>query len=168
MDPATAKMAGDMMAAIIGTKQLGAAAPAFQPGAMGFQMGGLLDDQTQPAQQMIQQGPQLPYGSIEDLIGKPQEQGQELMAQAPAQDQMGPPVGTPSPAEGDMAGQMGPPVELAGPENQGGFGGFFGNLDQNLQSPSKVIGMGLLNQIDPRLGAAGLLAGGLFGQNKLF
>jgi len=44
---------------------------------------------------------------------------------------------------------------------QGRFSGFFGNLDQNLQSPSKVIGLGLLNQIHPALPYAGLLGMGM-------
>ena len=152
---------------LFGSKQLGAAAPAFNPGASNFQMQGLLGDQTQPAQQMIQQGPQLPFPSIESLIGGPREQGQELAPQV--QDTAGLPT-----LQG-MAQQQGQAIGDPGmgvPQQQGGFGqkvgGFFGNLDENLQSPSKVIGMGLLNQIDPRLGAGGLLAGGLFGKNKLF
>lgn len=77
-------------------------------------------------------------GSIEDLIGSPKEQGQELASQVRADDK---------------------PT---------GLGAFFGNLDQNLQSPSKQIGLGLLSQIDPRLAQAGLLAGGFFGENKVF
>jgi len=53
-------------------------------------------------------------------------------------------------------------------QDPGVFGKFFGNLDQNLESPSKLLGLGLLSSIDPRLAQAGLLAGGIFGKNKLF
>ena len=42
----------------------------------------------------------------------------------------------------------------------------FGNLDSNLQSPSKQLGLGLLGQINPNLPYAGLLAMGLLGPNK--
>ena len=158
-----------LLSSIFGGKALGAAAPIYNPGASNFQMGGLLGDQTQPAQQMIQQGPSLPYGSIEDLIGRPQEQGQELAQQVTANDVAG------IPSLQGMAQQQGQAIGDPGmgqAQESGGFGqklgGFFGNLDQNLQSPSKVLGLGLLSQIDPRLAQGGLLAGGLFGKNKLF
>jgi hypothetical protein len=49
-----------------------------------------------------------------------------------------------------------------------GLGGFFGNMDSALQSPSKVLGMGLLSQINPYLGVVGLLGSGLFGDKKVF
>ena len=48
------------------------------------------------------------------------------------------------------------------------FNNFFGNLDQHLESPSKIIGLGLLNQIDPRLTGPALIAGGLFGNRRVF
>ena len=147
-------------------KQSGAPAPAFQPGAMGFMPGGLLSPDTgQPndfLQNLMNQAKPVPT-TIEELLAQQPQGQQELAAQVPAQDQMGPP--------GPV---VGPPIseqqrQDVAPQGFGGkVEGFFGNLDQNLQSPSKVIGMGLLNQIDPRLAAGGLLAGGLFGKNKLF
>lgn len=50
------------------------------------------------------------------------------------------------------------------------FGGFFENLDQGFQSPSRMIGLGLLNQIDPRLamGGAAVQGLGLLGGKRLF
>ena len=42
-------------------------------------------------------------------------------------------------------------------------GGFFGNIDETFQSPSKVIGLGLLNRQDPNLALAALVASGLLG-----
>jgi hypothetical protein len=47
-------------------------------------------------------------------------------------------------------------------------GGFFGNLDNTLNSPSKILGLGLLGRLDPSLSILGLLGGGLFGKNKVF
>lgn len=46
-------------------------------------------------------------------------------------------------------------------------GGFFGNLDNTLNSPSKILGLGLLGRINPGLSLLGLLGGGLFGGNKV-
>lgn len=50
------------------------------------------------------------------------------------------------------------------------FSGFFNNLDQGFQSPSRMIGLGLLNQIDPRLamGGAAVQGLGLLGGKRLF
>ena len=53
-------------------------------------------------------------------------------------------------------------------ENKSGIGGFFGNLDDTLSSPSQTLGIGLLGQLDPRLALLGLGAGGLLGNNKVF
>ncbi len=108
--------------------------------------------------------------SIESLIGKPEERGQELPQSAvtpQAQDVAGPPQAPPlGPAEGTPE-FVGPSATPSGASDELGiFGKFFGNLDQNLESPAKLLGLGLLSQIDPRLAQAGLFAGGLFGNNK--
>lgn len=43
------------------------------------------------------------------------------------------------------------------------IGGFFGNIDNTIQSPSKLVGLGLLNRQDPNLALAALVASGLLG-----
>ena len=62
-----------------------------------------------------------------------------------------------------------PPVDTTADEMSFGdrFSNFFGNLDQHMESPSKIIGLGLLGQIDPRLANLALVAGGLFGNKKV-
>ena len=81
----------------------------------------------------------------------------------------GPPEGPPQPygEYGKPGGPSGPP-QTETPQSGFGdkLGGFFGNIDNTLQSPSKTIGLGLLGNIDPRLGYAGLLASGFFGGQK--
>ena len=171
---ASATAITSILKSLLGGRQLGAAAPPFQAGpslGVGQDLGGGgLFDTLQAIQQFAQ--PQ----DISSLVGM---QGQELASQVRAQDApqgspefMGPPQGFTGPAEGSP-GFVGPPQgfvdpNLPGEKPTGPFGSFFGNLDQNLQSPSKVLGLGLLNQLDPRLAGLGLFAGGLFGQNKLF
>lgn len=51
------------------------------------------------------------------------------------------------------------PVVEETPE-QSGFGGFLGNIDSTLSSPSKTLGIGLLGRMHPNLALAGLLASG--------
>jgi hypothetical protein len=48
-------------------------------------------------------------------------------------------------------------------ETKRGFDEFFGSIDKTLNSPSKVIGLGLLGQLHPALFYAGLLTTGLLG-----
>ena len=45
--------------------------------------------------------------------------------------------------------------------------GYFGNMDQHLQSPAKLMGMAMLSEIDPRLARLALLGSGLFGNNNV-
>jgi len=164
-------MAGEVEAAasilktLFGEKRLGAAAAPFQPGES-LGVGGGLFDTLQAIQQFA------PQQDISGLVGT---QGQELFPQVRANE---PVTSLPSvfnteaqnvalgPSEGEP-GFVGPSNIPSG-QQQSPFASFFGNLDQNLQSPSKVLGLGLLNQLDPRLAGLGLFAGGLFGQNKLF
>ena len=136
---------------LLGQKQLGAPAPAFQPGEMLGQAGGLgnIQDELLKPQgllsllQSLNQGPEAPIS--------------EAVESLPAEQ-----AGPPSP-------QFGPPDELfeSGPDKKAGIKGFlsqFGKgIDETLSSRSKQLGIGLLGQIDPRLSLAGLLAGGLFG-----
>lgn len=50
--------------------------------------------------------------------------------------------------------------------DEGVFNNFFSTLDGNLESPSKLLALGLLNRQDPRLGAAGLVGMGLLGRRQ--
>lgn len=173
-EQAMADAAASLMAAIIGTKQLGGTAPAFTPGMSGFDALGISSgDNVFDTIQAIQRAPQQSTGLLQGLIGS--SQGQELAPQVTAQDQ--PVTSMPSvfntDAQNTSLAPEGSP-EQVGPQNVpsgdglGKIGGFFGNLDQNMESPSKLLGLALLSQIDPRLAQAGLVAGGLFGKNKLF
>jgi len=161
--------AASILQTIFGQKQLGAAAPAFQPGQANFNALGIgqNDNFSDILQTILAQSPV----NLESLIGRPEERGQELAAQVRAEPAQGTPgfVGPPNVPAGPVEGTEG----FVGPANvpsggQGPFASFFGNLDQNLQSPSKLLGLSLLSQIDPRLAQGGLFAGGLFGPNKLF
>ena len=168
MDPVTAALLGSLGSSIIGTTQAGAPAPAFNP-----QGGGLLDTQLfDPAMQAA--APQAPQNfavqSIEDLIGRPESRGQELSPQVRANDFGGEgPVMTNNGVP-DFFRQGSTPESLDTEEKSGGFmsgfNNFLGGIDQGLQSPSKVLGLGLLNQIDPRLAGAGLLGMGFLGRGQ--
>jgi len=145
-----------------GGKQLGGIAPPFQPG--GGVQGNFLED-------LVKQLGLPSASALSMLAGQNNFQPLEAAVTPPASALLGPSQ-APDPLMG--AGGVGP--AQVQPQEQGGllgglgdkFGGFFGNLDENLQSPSKIIGLGLLNRLDPRLGLAGLLGGGLLGKNKVF
>lgn len=72
----------------------------------------------------------------------------------PPAPQMGPPSG--------LFGGMGPSAPHTGFGMPQGFGGYFGNIDKMLQSPSKVMGLGLLNSLVPGAGLVGLLGSGFY------
>jgi hypothetical protein len=162
MSAEAAAAGADFMKFLIGQKQLGASAPPFMPqmGAfspLGFgstSLGGAA-----PSLIPTQQGP-----SIEDLIGSPQARGMQVPQQAAPQvlpqgnGFVGPPTLENDPTQFTPPVTPGKEAATAGKSNP--FNQFFGNVDQTLQSPSKVLGLGLLGQIDPRLGIAGLIASG--------
>jgi hypothetical protein len=156
--------------AAAGESQLGAPAPAFQPGTSGFdalQLGGDSPFGDQGAvQQLGNGGISGLFGGdfLESLIGPQESRDQTLAPQVTAQDAG--PLGTTQAFENPTDPNL--LESLQQPQEKSGFGAFFGNLDQNLQSPSKLLGLSLLSQIDPRLAQGGLAAGGLFGQNKVF
>ena len=55
------------------------------------------------------------------------------------------------------------------PQEPGGFGGFLGGIDKGLQSPSQMLGLGLLSQLGGNSNAlplAGLLGMGLLNRKK--
>ena len=134
LDPVTGGLLSSLGSSVIGGKQLGGIAPAFSGGASNFDALKLGDnenifDMLQAIQRFAPQD-----GSIESLIGSPQSQGQELAPQVTAQDQ---PV-TSMPSVFNTEGQN---AAMQPQEGPGKVEGFFGNLDQNLQSPSKVLGV---------------------------
>ena len=121
---------------LIGGQQIGPAAPAFN-------LGGIMP----PVDRLSPE-----VGGLPAMLAQVMPQGG---AENPVQDAQ---AGLP---EREM---MGPPEAQDDPLAGGGFfNSFFNNLDTNLQSPSKVLGLGLLNQINPNLALGGLLAGGLLG-----
>ena len=158
---------------IIGTKQLGAPAPMPQFGGGGMLETGFdpLEAQSPELAAMMQQ--YFAASQQEDPVGA-------AVASLP------PPVDTPEIRANDVAGlpdlqgmaqqegqQIGIPGIVEGEEGSPGifdmFKSFGGNLDENLQSPSKLLGLGLLGQLSPKYGgAAGLGLMGLLGPNKIF
>ena len=127
---------------LFGQKQLGAPAPQFQPGESGgLDLG----------------GPDL--ASLLTNLGQQDQGGVTNALQALPT----PPQVTELPSVFNTDEQN----SALTPETSPGFlGDFFGKLDSNLQSPSKVLGLGLLNRLDPKLGLLGLLSAGIFGGNQ--
>lgn len=128
-----------LFSSLLGGQQIAAPAPAITPP----QAGGLGQGSDSLAARLAALSTKTPPNPLQEAISQP---ASEMLGSATA------PISA-----------MGPPEA----QSEGGFGdkigGFFGNLDQTLQSPSKTIGLGLLSRIDPRAGLAGLLASGLFG-----
>lgn len=137
-----------MLPGLFGGQQVGPAAPAFNTG-MSAGVSAL--------------SPAI-GGGITGLLGN-------LMQQMPLTEESNPvtdAVRDAAPAQ-TMPGSMKDPNKS--PEaNDGFFNTVFNNLDQGFQSPSRMIGLGLLNQIDPRLamGGAALQGLGLLGGQKVF
>ena len=149
-DPATGALVAAAAPAIIGGKELGGQAPSpggiggSSPGGIGGS-GGLLGGDLSGIL------PLLPSLLLNQGSGGVQG----------ALEESG--VASTGPRE-----EVGPPESRAGAGEQAGLlGKFFNNLDTTFSSPSKQLGLGLLGNINPALGGAGLLASGLFGK-KLF
>lgn len=147
IDPMTA---ATIMSSLIGGKQLGAAAPAFQPGAAS----GVANIMPQFAQQND-------FGqNVTPLSGLLPPTPSEVPVDTTADESMS-----------DMAAQnnFGAGLQSEQPSGIGGLlSGAMDNLDANLARPSVGMGLGVLSSIDPRLAQGGLLASALFGKNKLF
>jgi len=153
-----------------GPEVVGTPPQAPQPGLSTGVGGGEGFSFSDSLQNILQEPPK----DLQSLVG---EQGKELFPQVRANE---PVTSLPSVFNTEAQNTAVAPEGtegFVGPSNTGDlgtgdqmsiFGKFFGNLDQNLQSPSKLLGLSLLSNIDPRLAQAGLFAGGLFGQNKLF
>ncbi len=153
---------------IIGQNQIGPAAPAFNPQGGGGFLDRLSTDPDEVSGLMAALAQQQNFAPpavtdpIAQLVGSPGARQFAAGPQDTTTDEQSPAAPLPGPpaAENDP---------IARPRGLGGLlGGAFENLDENLQSPSKVLGLGLLSQIDPRLAQGGLLAAALFGKNRLF
>ena len=166
MDPMTMMALASLASSAIGGKQLGQAAPAWsaQPsggllGPSGLQAG----QQGSKLQDVIPPESQFPsLGVLKQLqsagFGGAATEAPNWFKQGSVPD-----TSVPSGEMGPTSWQDDPNVA----KKQNPFSGFFGNFDQNIQSPGKQLGLGLLGSIDPRLGYAGLLGMGLFGKNKI-
>ena len=159
----TVLAAAKLASSLLGGKQIGPAAPAFQPGPMS------LIGQTEPSGFLQQLLAHDPTGGVGGVLGdipqmnKPTKPADFVQEQAP--ESLGGFDKKPIQKfqTGEDLGELRPGGGLLG-----GFNNFFGNLDEGLQSPSRIIAMGLLNRVDPRLGMAGLALQGLLGPNKVF
>jgi hypothetical protein len=151
MDTATMMaMAGKLF----GGKQLGGIAPAFNSGQPAS--GGLLGQMPAGQQPLAQPNP------LQSALGT---LGQTQAAQDPGQMQ--------TPVDGAKAGVLTAGGTPGGDTPGGGFGQGFGNflggIDKGLQSPSQMLGLGLLSRLggnNNALPIAGLLGMGLFNRTK--
>lgn len=140
MDPMTQALMA-LGPSLIGSKQLGGIAPPFQAGAMGM-------------------------GQDEDILAKIRRMSQPTPVMGVNNFPFG--MSDSAPAAGPNPEPVGPPDELGKKPIWGRLGGIFGNLDSNLASPSKQLGIGLLGELGGPYGAlAGLAAAGLLGPNKV-
>lgn len=155
MDPATLATLGSLGISAFGGKQLGPAAPAYTPG---FNPG------IQTPQMPEQSGFQLlqDQGALGGLLGN--------FGGGKTAESVAPSIESPESVGYGPSGQD--PFNLPG-KDEGGFmntaKGIFGGIDKGLQSPSQIIGLGLLSQLSgghPAAGIAGLLGMGLLNRNK--
>lgn len=140
-----------------GQKQVGAPAPAFQTGPMqgfspysGLDQAGMMGGGLLSALQAANQQQQAPAPVA----------GQTAEALSP----QGPVTSKPSVFNTDEQNAAMQPEQKPGP-----FANFLGGIDKGLQSPSQLLGLGLLSQLTgqhPAAGLGGLLAMGLYNRNK--
>ena len=155
-----------------GQKQVAPAAPAYTPGQQinpfqsglgvmqdaGLPMGGLLSA-LQAANQQQQPAAPEAGATAENLSPQPQTlfQPNGLVGSQSPVDQYGKDVSLADIDDGKLENKQGP------------FASFLGGLDKGLQSPSQLLGLGLLSQLTgqhPAAGLGGLLAMGLYNRNK--
>lgn len=145
-----AAMAG-MAQSLIGQKQLGGMAPAFNA-SPSQGVGGLLGG-APPAS---------------DFLSTMAPQPTAPVAGQTADVMQGAPFGELDPMQESLKQSSMADIDN-GPEQQNFLGSFLGGLDKGLQSPAQMLGMGLLSRMsnqNPAVGAAGLLGMGLFNRNK--
>jgi len=162
MDPMTMMALASIGGSMMGQKQLGGIAPAFNPGSAGGDLG-------------LGGGP-MGSGDMSGLSLLSNLGGNENLSVADVPKGGGPVLPQPTltpPTALDPAADALKQSSLAdidnAPEGQGGLGGFFGGLDKGLQSPSQVLGLGLLGQLggnSPALPLAGLLGMGLMNRGR--
>jgi hypothetical protein len=126
---------------VIGEKQLGGVAPS--PGGIGGGMG-LLDLLPGDAGALSQLAQASNFGQqpLDDAITTPASEQGKSMSDIAAEGNFG---------EG-IQEQENPFLK--------GLGGVFSNIDSTLQSPARMLGIGLLGKLNPALGIGGLIAGG--------
>ena len=151
-DPATMAAITSMVGSAAGGKQLGGPAPApgvqAQPpaglmGSGGGGFGGLSGGVPNPLEAAITPPASRLFGSPEGFA-----QGQNNAPTAGA--------------------EIDPTLleNLSAQDKPGFLDSLFGSLDNTFNSPSKLLGIGLLNQLKPGLGTAGLGISGLLGAFK--
>ena len=134
MDPMTAMMMASIGQKAMGGKQLGGMAPAPM---LGGGPGVGVDSISQLARENNFGQGGIIGGLPQAMQNLPQSADQKVNEKKPVTD------------------------ETSG---QSGFGGFLGNIDSTLSSPSKTLGIGLLGRMHPNLALAGLLASGFWNQ----
>lgn len=161
MDPATMAALASAGMSLFGGKQLGGIAPAFNSGAPpGTPLGGLLgggllgQDPLQGALGAVGQG------QAAQQPGPLQTPGLPALNPVLANDQVS------EIPESSFAPRQ--PAEEQGGFAQG-FGNFMGGIDKGMQSPSQMLGLGLLSRLGGNSNAlplGGLLGMGLFNRNR--
>lgn len=147
-DPATAAAVASTAQKAVGQKAPGGMAPApmFGPNAgVGGGMGGF-------------------GGFGGGFGGKPNAEVGGLLQETNAEIAPSNEVGPPDLTADEMAGDgYGPPEHLMGQKKpEGFFDAFEDSMNKSLNSPARLLGVGLLNQMSYPLGTAGLLGKGLF------
>jgi len=169
MDPATMAMMAQVASSLFGSKQLGGVAPAFNAGQSGGVAGGApAGDQGMGL--LGAAGIQTPDPLQGALSALGQTQGGQ---QSPAPQEPPKPSAFDSGAFG-MTQDFQNPIQGGNPlaqqpEKQTGLGGFLGGIDKGLQSPSQLLGLGLLSRLggnNSALPIAGLLGMGMYNRNK--
>lgn len=156
MDPATMAILSSVLPGLMGGKQMGGTSPAFNP----VPMGPITQDTQRDdflKQLMTPKLPMVPALLSGALAQTGVSDSQPAAGPNPGGDGVGPP--SPSPSHE----AFGPPDPSPRGKIFGSLGSIFNNLDNTFQSPSKTLGIGLLSEINPYLGMAGLLGSGLWG-----
>ena len=179
MDPATMAMMASVASSLFGSKQLGGVAPAFNAGQSGGVAGGApAGDQGMGLLGAAGIQTPDPFQGALSALGQMQGGQQSPAPQEPPKPSafdsgaFGMTQDFQNPIQGGgalgLTKDFGNPLDK-GPEKQTGLGGFLGGIDKGLQSPSQMLGLGLLSQLGGNSNAlplAGLLGMGMYNRNK--